>query len=185
MSRTTPFLVLAASLVLGSGCEVDTVQFLPDLWNWDDPDSGLLFPSGQLELDYERVRFGCNDTQTAWELSASTRGPASGGTLWLSEFGVPTETHELTLVEASPDGAWDRYTVGPLLDGVSDADFAPEQTSRFDCEQPPSSVVITLRDRFGVLADCVQSGVATPETQALLDSPEFLEIGGCVSLFFF
>lgn len=176
-------------LLLLAGCDPAVVRFPPDLWVWDDSgwrdsagDTGPVeVPSGVVQVDAATVSWGCNRVDTAWTLTFRTTAWTGGARFDVFGPGPWSESHPVLLTDSSSTGAWDEYSVGPLLDGVSMDDQVPGSTSVFDCatDQDQTTQVIRLQDRFGATVDCVVWGADPAAAQSVLDDPAVVAIGGC------
>jgi len=157
----TTLRLLTLGLPILAACEPGRVQFYPDLWaSWND--TGLPVPSGNLGIDHDHVDWGCRAASDAYVLQIYTVGPSGGGRLTLFGPSGEREVHPLRFEDTSPDGAWDRWAVGPLADGAPEA--VPGSATRFDCgaaDQP--AAIVQIADRFGLLADCVAMGPEWPD----------------------
>ncbi|MEN0065980.1 MAG: hypothetical protein AAGA48_27815 [Myxococcota bacterium] len=176
-----PLRTLGAILLL-TGCEPESVLFLPDLGTEEFPQTDFFgLPGGELGIDDGSVLWGCNPAGTAFSLDFRTFGPAGGGTLTVvTETGF-IEEHELLLTDAAPNGSWDRYAVGPLLDQTPEADFLSGTNTTAMCEGSDPTTIIQIIDRFGELQDCVwhdHDGVP-PIATSIIESKANLKIGGC------
>lgn len=180
---------MTALLLLLAGCDPAVVRFPPDLWVWDsgprfdsqDTGDTVEHPSSEVQVDAATVDWGCNGAGTAWTLTFRTTAWTGGAQFDVFGPGPWAESHPVLLVDSSPAGAWDEYSVGPLLEGVSQDDQAAGVSTVFDCatDADQTTQVIRISDRFGAVVDCVVWGADPTAAQSVLQDPAVVAIGGC------
>ena len=114
-------------------------------------------------IDVSTLTHGCNRAGTAFLAGFRTTGWTRSASMLL--VGPTThERHPLRLEDASIDGTWDRYALGPLL---SDDDVLPGATTRFQCatDVPLAGWAAWTTDRGGSASDCVLFGTDEDRTR--------------------
>jgi len=164
-------------LLLLSGCTL-RVFFPPDMWDTGMRDSGWRFetpaedtdepdpsnPSEPVDTDVAPIEevltittltSKCTESPTTWDFSARADGWTGGGVLDVLAADGTREVHDLFLLDAALNGAWDE--LGTTL---TDADLEPYTagfTTAFACDEP-LSFAVRIFDHFGATTDCVSWG---------------------------
>ena len=161
-------------LLFAMGCPPATVNFPPDFWPdvppiatgdvFDTSDTGSppLVPTIPAGVDV--VAASCTPGGM-WVIELTTQGWTDGATVVFRTPDGTKELHPMVLLDSDPNGAWDRYQLGPIAAGVPADEVVLGSSSAVECDASMALAILTT-DRFGQLADCAAWGT---DPQRLLE----------------